>query len=245
MSTPDLFFELSSEDRLAMLLEVEKHPLKLSEVGRMLSITIQEASRQLERLAEAKLVSKNPESRYEITSFGRTALALLPSFRFIEQNREFILSHDLSGLPSPFVHRVGELSGGRPINQLDDAIALAEEVVTGAQKYVWLLSDQSMRQSYPHAHPAGVEFRSLFPKDIGAETLKRIRDRIGPALQVARMDKVRVSLAMNEKTAAVCFPDLQGRMDFTRGFAGEEPGFHAWCHDLYEFFWEEARAGSS
>jgi predicted transcriptional regulator len=138
------------------------------------------------------------------------------------------------------VHRLGELLGARPINRLDEAIAHAEEVVTGARKYVWLLSDQSMRQSYPHEHPAGVEFRSIFPKDIDAETLRRIRSRIGPALQVVRLDEVRVSLAMNETTAAVCFPDLQGRMDFTRGFAGEDPVFHAWCRGLYEFFWESA-----
>jgi predicted transcriptional regulator len=227
-----------------MLIEIENHPMRLSEVGRMLSITVQEASRQLDRLAEAKLVSKNPESKFEITSFGRAALALLPSFRFIELNRDFILSHDLSGLPTPFVHRLGELSGARPINQLDQAIAHAEEVVTGARKYVWLLSDQSMRQSYPHEHPAEVEFRSIFPKDIDPEIVKRIRSRIGPSLQVARLDKVKLSLAMNETTAAVCFPDLQGRMDFTRGFAGEDHDFHAWCHDLYESFWDGAREES-
>lgn len=48
-------------------------------------------------------------------------------------------------------------------------------------------------------------------------------------------------LPMNEKTAVVCFPSLDGRMDFTQAFAGKTPEFHGWCCDLYSFYWEKSK----
>ena len=245
MSASGLLFELASDDRLAILSEIEKQPMRLSEVARKLGTTVQETSRQLERLAEARLVSRSPESRYEITSFGRAALALVPSFRFINDEREFLLSHDISSLPASFVHRLGELSVHRRINRLDETLALSEELIRGATKYVWLMADQPIRQSFPHEHPSGVDFRLIFPKDIDSEAIQHVRSRIGAALRVARIDHVGVSMAMNERIAALYFPSTDGRMDLTSGFTGEDPGFHGWCVDLYEFYWGHGREDRS
>lgn len=245
MSLSELLFELASDDRLAMLSEIEKHPLRLSDVTRKLGTTVQETSRQLERLAEARLVSKGSESRYEITTFGRVALSLLPSFRFIQDERDFLLSHDVSSLPAAFIHRLGELSVHRRINRLDETLALSEELIRGAKEYVWLMADQPIRQSFPHEHPAGVDFRLIFPKDTDSEAVRHVRGRIGTALQVAKIEHVGVSMAMNEKVAAVYFPDTEGRMDLTSGFAGEEPIFHGWCRDLYDFYWGRREDRSS
>jgi predicted transcriptional regulator len=208
-----------------------------------MSITVQETSRQLERLADARLISKGPESRYTITSLGKVAVSLLPSFKFAHDESDFLLTHDLSALPVSFVHRLGELSVHQNINRMDEALAHAEEVIKGARKYFWGMADQSVRQSFPHEHPSGIDFRMIFPKDIGSETLKRLRGRIGPALQIAKIDRVVASIIMNEKTAAVYFLGTDGRMDLTRGFVGEDSAFHGWCEDLYSFYWSRGRAG--
>jgi predicted transcriptional regulator len=245
VSVSQLLFELASDDRLTILSEVGKQPVRLSDVARKLTSTVQEASRQLERLAEARLVSRGPDSRYEITPLGRVALELVPSFRFVFDERDFFLSHEVSSLPPPFVHRLGELSVHRRINRLDETLALSEELIRGARKYVWFMSDQPIRQSFPHEHPAGVDFRLIFPKEIDSEAIRRVRDRIGSTLQVVKVDRVQVSMAMNESIAAVYFPTLDGRMDLTSGFTGEEAGFHAWCEDLYEFYWGRGREGRS
>ena len=60
----------------------------------------------------------------------------------------------------------------------------------------------------------------------------------GLELQIGFVDNVKVTVVMNEKMAAVCFTGLDGRMDFTQGFAGETPIFHAWCRDLYNHYWD-------
>ena len=185
------------------------------------------------------------ESKYEVTLYGALALSILPSFRFIQAERDFLLTHDLSSLPVPFIHRLGELSAHREITKLDDTMAHMERVVTGAEKYVWIMADQSVRQSYPHEHPSGVPFRFILPRSIDPATIQNLRARIGAGLQIARMAEVKLTIAMNEKTAAVCFPSKDGRMDFTRGFASEDSEFHRWCADIYVFYWEQAFAGAS
>jgi predicted transcriptional regulator len=229
---------------VAILTEIESHPLRLSDVARKLSLTVQEASRQLERLVDASLISKDSESKYEITSFGRIALSILPSLKFIQEEKDFLLTHDLSSIPAPFIHRLGELSQHRTISKLDEAMAHIEHVITKAEKYVWIMADQNVRQSYPHEHPTGVPFRFILPRSTDPEIIQTLRTRVGAALQIARVAEVKLTITMNEKTAAVYFPSKDGRMDFMRGFASEEPEFHRWCEDIYGFYWGQAYAGA-
>lgn len=244
MSLSELLFELASDDRLRILSEVGREPLRLSEVARRLSsTTVQETSRQIERLAEAGLVSKRPDSRYEVTSLGRVSLSLIQAFRFIQSEREFVLTHDFASLPAPFVHRLGELSEHRAVDNLDGALALSEDVIKGAKSYLWMMADQPIRQSFPHEHPPGVDFRLILPKGVDAAAVQHVRSRVGPSLQVVRIDRVQVSLMMNESLCAVFLPSLDGRMDLTRGLASEDPGFHGWCEDVYRFYWSGGRPG--
>jgi predicted transcriptional regulator len=239
-SAAGLLFELANTDRLIILGEIDKEPLKLSQVARKLSATVQETSRHLERLSKAKLIEKDPTSSYRITSFGKLVLSLLPSFDFLQKRREFFLSHDLSLLPPGFAQRIGELSEHHYVDRLDEALAHAECVIKEAKQYVWLMADQQVRQSYPHEHPEPVSYRLMLPTGIDVDAFQRLRMETGARLQIGFVDDVKVTIVMNEKTAAVCFPGLDGRMDFTRGFAGKTPQFHGWCRDLYSFYWDKS-----
>ena len=240
-SAAGLLFELANTDRLTMLREIDNEPMRLSQVARKLSATLQETSRHLERLSKARLIEKDSASAYRITSFGELVLSLLPSFDFLQRRREFFLSHDLSSLPPGFVQRIGELSEHHYVDRLDEALAHAERVIKEAKEYVWLMADQQVRQSYPHEHPEPVSLRLILPIGIDLEAFQRIRKQTGTRLQIGFMDDVKATIVMNEKTAAVCFPSLDGRMDFTQGFAGKTPEFHGWCRDLYSFCWEKSK----
>jgi len=240
-SAAGLLFELANTDRLTMLREIDKEPMRLSQVARKLSATVQETSRHLERLSKARLIEKDTNSAYRITSFGELVLSLLPSFDFLQKRRGFFLSHDLSSLPPGFVQRIGELSEHHYVDRLDEALAHAERVIKEAKEYVWLMADQQVRQSYPHEHPEPVSLRLILPIGIDLEAFQRIRKQTGTRLQIGFMDDVKATIVMNEKTAAVCFPSLDGRMDFTQGFAGKTPEFHGWCRDLYSFYWEKSK----
>jgi predicted transcriptional regulator len=54
------------------------------------------------------------------------------------------------------------------------------------------------------------------------------------------MKDVRVAMALNEKLAGVCLPDLNGRADFSAGFSGNDERFMKWCRDLFEHCWTKA-----
>ena len=62
-----------------------------------------------------------------------------------------------------------------------------------------------------------------------------------PNSEVILAKDVRVALAMNERQAGVCLPDLKGRADFSAGFVGTDRAFLGWCRDLFEHHWAESR----
>ena len=225
-SAAGLLFELANTDRLTILAEIDRAPLKLSEIARKLSATVQETSRHLERLSKAKLIEKDSTSSYKITSFGKLILSILPSFDFLQERREFFLSHDLSSLPQGFAQRIGELSECQALERLDDALASTERIIREAEQYVWIMADQNVRQSYPHEHPEPVSRRLLLPRGADLQTFQHMQNGAGSELQIGFVDNVKVTIVMNEKMAAVCFLGLDGRMDFTQGFAGKTTKFH-------------------
>ncbi len=84
----NLFFELSNEDRLRIMTELEKEPLKLTHISKKLDLTSSETHRQLSRLLETKLVVKDVEGFFSLTPFGEQVLQWIPGFTFISENSE-------------------------------------------------------------------------------------------------------------------------------------------------------------
>lgn len=69
---PDkLFFELASENRIAILRLLQNNELKMQEVARQLNMTATEAFRQLQRLHEALLILRQADATYATTNYGR------------------------------------------------------------------------------------------------------------------------------------------------------------------------------
>ena len=64
-----LYFELASESRLSILIELSKREGKMREIARKLELTTTEAFRQLQRLNDALLVQKTPQGTYCISEF--------------------------------------------------------------------------------------------------------------------------------------------------------------------------------
>ena len=52
--------------------------------------------------------------------------------------------------------------------------------------------------------------------------------------------EVRVAMAMNEKAAGVCFPGLDGKIDFGVGFVCSDSASRSWCRDMFEYYWRLA-----
>ena len=241
----ELLFELSSTDRLRLLFIGRSDQLRLSQLAKKTAASVQETARHLERLTAARLVEKNARGEYLLTSMGKLCLDQFSSLRFAAKYRSYILEHDFSFLPEEFLHRLGELLTSELADNVSDILHHTETVMREGKEYVFLMADQALVPSYsaevPHPNPDGmVSWKSIIPYSVFANLpeLKAIPKNI----EVRFLNSPKVAIAMNEKLAGVCFPDLKGKLDMSSGLRGKGASMHKWCHDLFMYCWEEAES---
>jgi len=135
-----LLFELSSSERMNIMLSILQERLKLSHVSQRLDMTVTEASRYLQRLSNIQLVSKDVDGTFSPTLFGELVVSLLSGLDFISENRQYFLEHIVSNLQYGFVNRLGELSSS--IHKIDTVKVLAHctEIFKKAEDYIWVQS---------------------------------------------------------------------------------------------------------
>jgi predicted transcriptional regulator len=238
-----LLFELSGSGRMSILLEIQKQRLKMSQISKMLDMTTTEVFRHLQRLSKAKLVQKDVDGSYGLTSFGKLVLSLLSDLNFVSKHGDYFMEHDASRVPLEFVSRIGELSAGALGADVMTCFRKAEIMLQEAQEYMWILSDQVLMSTAPiiaEKVKRGVECRFMCPENIiPPPGLKPL-----PSAQKRVLAKIEACIVMTEKEALFCLPDLSGKMDYV-GFISKDPKFHKWCKDLYLYCWEKAKPAPS
>lgn len=232
---------------MAIVSELSLRKQRVSELSKLSKHTVQECSRDLIRLTRAGFVRKDSSGFYEITSFGRAMLSLLPGLRFLAKERNYFLAHDLSFLPQEFMERIGELSGGKTVNHANIVLDHIKEVVMNGRQYVWLISDQIMPRwpgiasSYTSR---GIPVRMIAEPTIDPKVLSDAKsDMVN--VEIGILPKINIAMALNESLAGFCFPGLDGKIDFGSGFRGTDTPFRAWCSDLFAKYWSTSRKISS
>jgi predicted transcriptional regulator len=227
-----LFFELSSESRLAILRKLLGESLKTQEMARRLDVTATEAFRQLQRLTDAGLVQRQPEGSYTITSYGRLVLHLTSSLGVVSKHREYFLRHDFWRLPIQFIDRIGEVSGADLIMDTMGSISRVEQIIGGAEEYLWGIGEgrftENMGKTAEEQSGIGVEYRVLSP--LPPTRIQSLENRT--------LSDVPVVLILTEKEALICLRFADGRMDYA-GFSGKDPVFLLWVRDLFLYYWDK------
>jgi predicted transcriptional regulator len=171
--------------------------------------------------------------------------------KFVSQNRNFFLLHDISSLPLEFIERLGELQEFEYEEQVGFVIAYTQRVVHDAEEYIWLMADHPLGgEEYVGGKKltiSNVTWRVIIPaqSNIGWARLRSsIGDRKG-RIEYALMENssnIKAGLALNEKIAGLTFPDVTtGRLDFNSGFRSTDLLFHKWCYDLFVVHWNNAK----
>ncbi len=243
-----LLFDLSSTDRLTLLLAIRREQdLRMSQLALTIRATMPETSRHIGRLTEAKLIEKNSNGAYSLTSYGTLLLLFLSSFGFLSRTRDYFLSHDLSLLPREFIERIGELSTHEYIANVSGILRHTERIINTANEYVWLMADQALITGPSIAQGISnrdLSVRIMIPKSTHIpERYQQTKTLLGDRLELKLLadEDVKVAFAMNEKIAGVTFPDLKGRMDFNSGFTGSNINFHKWCNNVFTFYWDRSK----
>lgn len=247
----NLLFEFSSVDRLDILLLLKKSPLKLSHISSDLAFTVQETSRNVARLADAKLIAKDVDGLFHLTAYGKEALSQLSGFRFLFKNREYFTAHSAKDLPKQFDLSLGMLENCELVEDVMVVFRNVEEMISNAEEHVWILTNQVLASTIPYLISAlerGAEFRLVMQKDYNPT--KSIRELVSnPVFAKSSrthktnfrfLVKVPALLCLSEKNvAALAFPDTQEKLDYT-GFKSENRDALNWSSALYDFYWSRA-----
>jgi predicted transcriptional regulator len=246
----ELLFILASIDRLTLLSEIAIEKQRLSQLTAKLSATPQETSKHLTRLRDAKLIEKDSDGFFGLTAFGKIIINLLPSIKFITQNRDYFLSHDVSSLPLEFIERLGELQEGVSAGNVGSVMAHIQQVVQDADEYIWLMADHRLGggeyvvKSKKLKSSATVTWRVIIPDDSSINWTS-VRADVGTHKGrieyhlIEDAKDIKAGIALNEKIAGLGFPDSTGKLDFNRGFRSDNPLFRKWCQDLFVFHWNK------
>jgi predicted transcriptional regulator len=237
-----LFFELASESRLCILHELQKENLKMQEIARRLDFTATEAFRQLERLSAAMLVRRQPDGTFALAEYGKLVLQISTSLDFVSKHKEYFSTHDLMRLPNQFVNRLGELSGAEFGTDTIENLNKSTQAYTEAKQYAWGIGEGTipafMTSVMNQRIQQGIDVKML----ILEERLPTGSSK--PALpknvELRGLSDLAVVAVLTEKYAAVCFSQIDGRIDYA-GFFGTEPTFHNWVKDLFLHYWNEGK----
>jgi predicted transcriptional regulator len=244
----ELLFILASVDRLTLLSEISIEKYKLSQLTAKLSATSQETSKHLMRLRDAKLIEKDSDGFFCITASGIIMMNLLPSIRFLAQNNEYFISHNVSSLPLEFIERLGELQEGQYVDRVGSVLAHSQQVVQGAEEYIWLMADhllggqEYVTKSGKLESSSTITWRVILPagSSIDWAELRRTVGTHKGRIEYHMIEDptdIKAGIALNEKIAGVTFPDTTGKLDFSSGFRSSNPVFRKWCEDLFLFHW--------
>jgi predicted transcriptional regulator len=241
MRIHELLFELSNPARLKILSILQEDTMKLSHVSKKLNMSTPETSRHLERLTNVRLVEKKADGLYRITPFGNLILLFIPAIDFLSGNIGYFNTHDLSPIPLELLRRIGELSEAEIKTGAMELFHDAEKSFSEAEEYIWILTNQILMSSLPILEKQvrkGVEFKVILPRNYRPPPESKSMKEMG--IQVRVLDDVRIILALTEKDSGVLFPGVDGKIDYSTGISGSEPGVHGWIKDLFEYYWNKA-----
>ncbi len=129
------------------------------------------------------------------------------------------------------------------LDHIDAALNFQEKIVRESERFVWFMSDQpvghSLREDHSH-FSKDIVLRVILPKQVNVKVFTSARASMGARFQIGLVDEVRLVIAMNERSAGVGFPTSDGRIDYGRGLAGENPRFWGWCRDLFSYYWDQS-----
>ena len=247
-----LLFELSNEDRLNILRELKKNPMKLSRVSEKFNFTVPETARNLTRLTEAALITKTADGYFHLTPIGEASLQMIPSFEFISKNKNYFKNHTISALPSEYITSIGVFRKSEFVKGVTETLFNAENMVREAKEFICISVDQILASSlslFVDAIERGVELKKLMPRN--ANIPSRIFtmandpafDRAARAkmLESRYLDKLDFVLFMSEKeVAGISFENLEGAFDYGSFRTSNEAALK-WTKSLFLHYWDRAK----
>lgn len=249
----DLLFELSNEDRLGILTRLHEDATNVTGLAKQLDLTLQECSRHVSRLIDARIVSRSQDGLCHVTPFGELLLTQLGGIRFMSSHRNYLMNHSLEGIPARLRSGLGEMYESQLLDDPTVSMYNIERLVSEAEDYVWTINFPIPRSVFPLLRMAlerGVKVRMIAPRKyemhpvLRGTSRKEDREAYRTALAKGQLlqryiDRMSTTLWLSEKECVVAFPTSEGRFDLL-GFSSKQKAALDWCRDLFESDWNHS-----
>ena len=245
-----LHFELSNRTRVELLRTLLRQPLNIAGLSKEHGLTHQSCGKHLSRLIEVNLIDRDPEGLISITDYGMNILHLMEAPMFLSNNREYFSKHTLTGLPSEYIHRIGELNEAEFV---DDVMLVFNNIVkmyNDAEEYVYRITDRYLMltvngslRALERGVPQKIIDPTRFPSPPNFDDVLPFEQYWRKGLfEMKHLPCLDVFLAMSEKcVCALSFPDPDGRFAYY-GYMSEDIRVHKWCLDLFNHYWGMAES---
>jgi len=236
-----LFFELSSRERMSILMGLHDQGLRLAKISRSLGLSPPEVSRHLQRLSEASLIQKDEDGMYQLTSYGKLVLSQIPALVFISNHSEYFNEKDYSGIPYELIERMGELLEAEFDGETADSLNNIELILNDAKDFIYFISNKIVTSLTPIiARKIGksLDFKVILPRRAIDAV---ISDPLIPlGIQFRFLENVDALVIVTEGISAFGLPDKDGKFDYS-GFKGTDLRLKKWCKDLFLYYWDKAK----
>jgi len=240
--------EISSEQRLKIILNLLEKNSRLSELAKIVDATVPEIHRNLDRLTKARIVQKNSDGLFCLSTYGKTVCKIFPLVNFLSQNKEYFKNHDFGNLPDKFIVRLGSLSNCNYIKGVSIVLEKWKEIIENANEYIFgIVYEYPLELVEPIVTRAknGVKVKSIFSKSaIIPKGRKKLVEQLdfSDLIEEEKIDRkiiksIPVVIMLNEKEASINFHSLEQEVDMSSMFYDTDPKFHEWCLDYFRYCW--------
>lgn len=249
------FLEISSEQRLGIILYLDREKSNLANLARHFDATAPEIHRNLGRLQKTGIVKKDSDGKYQLTLYGKTICTQIPTIVFMSKNKKYFENHDFADIPSKHIQRLGALLDSELITGYVKVMEQWETIYKNANEYICnilietpynerllkILEDKLTRK---------IRISSIFseyaiiPKERQEILAKFSFSKfVKEGLLEKRMRKgMKFGIVLNERESGLSFPSDNGEPDLSRMFYSQDTFFHEWCLDFFNDCWKDATA---
>ena len=245
--------EISSEQRLKIVILLAEDTLKLSDIAKKLDSTASEIHRNLNRLVDSQLIIKTIDGNYTLTTFGMMIYSQINSWDFFISNKDFFTKHSFGNVPDHFLLSMGQLSASQHIKGYVKVQECWTNIYKNASKYIFnMLHEVSYEVDtvniLKEKIQSGISLQTIFSNDAiipdqRKEVLEKtnFKDVINAENVQRKIGKnLSVFVVLNETESNIAFPTTDGDVDVSQIFYSKDKQFHEWCLKFFKHNWESS-----
>ena len=154
------FLELASSQRLHILFKLmERSRKRIEPIAKELDATKQEIHRNLVRLEQSGLITKDKEGKYALTTFGHASCLQISNTLFLSQHLDYFEEHDFGDVAHKYIMRSGQLVFGTRVKGITKTLEKWKNIYKNADEYIY-------------------EILSEIPGDLFDPLTKKVRDGV-------------------------------------------------------------------